>query len=96
MAGLESIETARVQARLFRFFYRLTPMPEAVRTDDRGKCPLERAGWDLTGIPIADYVTGFARGWDRDGPDWLAPYKLPDITAAAPPEQPPRPAAMAA
>jgi len=96
MAGFESIKPARIQARLFAFFYRLTPMGEAVRTEDRGKCPLERAGWDLTGIPIADYVTGFARGWDRDGPDWLMHREQPDTTATAPSEQPSQPVGMAA
>ena len=85
MAGFESIETARIQARLFAFFYRLTPMAEASRREDRGKCPLERAGWYLTGIPIADYVTGFGRGWDE--PDWPVP---------TPSEQPSLPIARAA
>ena len=94
MAGFESIETARIQARLFAFFYRLTPMAEAVRKEDRGKCPLERAGWNLTGIPIADYVTGFARGWDRDGPDWLVPHTISKTTPTALSE--PQPVAMAA
>ena len=96
MAGFESIETARIQARLFRFFYRLTPMAKAVCKEDRGKCPLERAGWDLTGIPIADYVTGFARGWDQDGPDWLVQQEQPGTTSNRPSASPPQPVAMAA
>lgn len=95
MAGFEAIETARIQARLFRFFYRLTPMPEAVRPEDRGKCPLERAGWNLAGIPIADYVTGFARGWDRDGPDWLALQRQP-ATRPTEPSEPLQPVAVVA
>ena len=97
MAGFEAIETARIQARLFAFFYRLTPMAEAVRKEDRGKCPLERAGWDLAGIPIADYVMGFARGWERDGPDWLIQHKPPENAAVTPTEPHPAPTvAMAA
>lgn len=56
MAGLESIESARVQLKLFRFFYRMTPQRERIAVEERGTCPLERAGWELHGIPIADYV----------------------------------------
>ena len=59
MAGLESIETARIQLRLFRFFYRLTPMSEPVNPEHRGKCPLERAGWSVRGVPIADCIRRF-------------------------------------
>jgi len=58
MAGLESIATARIQLRLFRFFYRLAPMWETARPEHRGKCPLERAGWDLRGVPMAELVRG--------------------------------------
>ena len=71
MAGLESIETARIQLRLFRFFYRLTPMWDTARREDRGKCPLERAGCQVRGIPIADYVRRFSRAWEEQGPDLL-------------------------
>jgi len=71
MAGFESIDTARIQAKLFRFFYRLTPMPEAARPEHRGLCPLERAGWNLAGVPIADYIRRFTQAWESDGPDLL-------------------------
>lgn len=56
MAGLESIETARIQVVLFRFFYRLTPQREMARKEDRNTCPVQRAGWDVRGIPVADYI----------------------------------------
>jgi len=59
-------------------------MIEPARVEDRSKCPLERAGWNLAGIPIADYVTGFARGWDSDGPDWLVEERSLGMAAAAP------------
>jgi len=56
MAGLESLETAEIQAKLFRFWYRLTPMRDAVDKNDRNKCPLEKADFDLDGVPIIEYV----------------------------------------
>lgn len=56
MAGLESLETAEIQAKLFRFWYRLTPMRDAVEENDRNKCPLEKAGFHLGGMPMAQYV----------------------------------------
>lgn len=56
MSGLESLESARVQLQLFRFFYRLTPQRETAKKEERGKCPLERAGWEVRGIPVADYI----------------------------------------
>jgi transposase IS66 family protein len=77
MAGLESIETARVQLRLFRFFYRLRPMREAARVADRGKSPLERAGWHLRGIPIADYVRRFTEVFAAEGPELFSPLRAP-------------------
>jgi transposase-like protein len=77
MAGLESVETARVQLRLFRFFYRLTPWREPARAEDRGKCPLERAGWSLRGIPLADYVRRFTEAWDEEGPELFAASETP-------------------
>lgn len=58
MAGLESLPTARVQLALFRFFYRLTPQRETERREDRGTCPLERAGFQVRGTPLGDYVRG--------------------------------------
>jgi len=56
MAGLESLETAEIHAKLFRFWYRLTPMRDAVDKNDRNKCPLEKADFDLDGVPIIEYV----------------------------------------
>ena len=72
MAGFESIETARIQVSLFRFFYRLTPMWEAKRPEHRGLSPLERAGWHTRGVPVADFVRRFTTAWDEDGPDVFA------------------------
>lgn len=58
MCGLESLPTARLQVALFRLFYRLTPQRETKRKDDRDKCPLERAGFEVRGTPLGDYVRG--------------------------------------
>jgi len=69
MAGFESLQTARIQVSLFRFFYRLTPMWEAKRPEHRGLSPLERAGWQTRGVPVADFVRRFTTAWDNDGPD---------------------------
>jgi hypothetical protein len=68
MAGLESIETVHIQLQLFRFYYRLTPMREAVRKEHRGKCPLERAGWSVHGIPMADYIRRLSEALSEEDP----------------------------
>ncbi len=68
MAGLESIETAHIQLRLFRFFYRLAPLREPARKEDRGLSPAEKAGFTLRAVPIADYVRRFCEAWEEDGP----------------------------
>lgn len=70
-AGLESLETARIQLRLFRHFYRLMPLREAANKEQRGQCVLERAGGVLCGVPLADYVRRFTEAWDCEGPDFL-------------------------
>jgi hypothetical protein len=77
MAGLESIETARIQLQLFSFYYRLTPLQEAVNKEQRGKCPLERAGWCVQGIPIADYIRKLAEALCEDETDQKFNNKLP-------------------
>ncbi len=86
MAALESIETARIQLRLFRFFYRLTPMREPARKEDRGLCPVEKAGFAVRGVPLADYVRRFCEAWDEDGPEALA--AAPHVADAPEPAQP--------
>ena len=83
MAGLESIETARIQLQLFRFYYRLTPMREAESKEHRGKCPLERAGWSVHGIPVADYIRKLSEALDEDDLD-LAGAKDPKPQKAGP------------
>jgi transposase-like protein len=87
MAGFESLDTARIQVRLFAFFYRLTPMREPARKEDRGVCPLQRAGWDLRGVPVADYVRRFVLAWDDDGPDLFAVAPQPATSDRTPERQ---------
>jgi len=70
-AGLESLETARIQLRLFRHFYRLMPLREPANKEHCGQCVLERAGWVLCGVPLADYVRRFTEAWDQEGPELL-------------------------
>ena len=84
MAALESVESARIQLRLFRFFYRLTPMCETERKELRGLSPLDRAGFRTRGVPLADYVRRFRQAWEQDGPDLLAP-QTPRHGEPAPP-----------
>lgn len=62
-AGLESLETARIQLRLFRHFYRLKSLREQAQKEQRGQCVLERAGWVVRGLPLADYVRRFTEAW---------------------------------
>jgi len=93
MAGFESLQTARIQVSLFRFFYRLTPMWEAKLPEHRGLSPLERAGWHTRGVPVADFVRHFTTAWDEDGPDVFAapaahtsPVARPHPSPAAEPQ----------
>ena len=79
----------------------LPVLPSALRLSlgsgsKRAKSKGGNSKGNLTGIPIADHVTGFARGWDRDGTDWLAPHKQPGTTSSGPSEPPPQPVAIAA
>ena len=55
-AGFDSIETARCYLHLFELTYRFTPFGPDVQPHLRGKCPLERAGYDLTQVPLARYL----------------------------------------
>lgn len=70
-AGLESLDTARIQLRLFRHFYRLMPLREPAHKEFRGLCVLERAGCAVRGVPLADYIRRFTEAWDQDGPELL-------------------------
>ena len=91
MAGFESLQTARHQVALFRFFYRLTPMWEAKRPEHRGLSPLDRAGWSTRGVPVADFVRRFTTAWDEDGPDALvgpALHTAPLVRAGPSPAEP--------
>ena len=65
------METARIQLRLFRHFYRLMPLREPANKEHCGQCVLERAGWVLCGVPLADYVRRFTEAWDQEGPELL-------------------------
>jgi transposase-like protein len=96
MAGFESLDTARIQVALFAFFYRLTPMREPARQEDRGVCPLEKAGWSLRGTPVADYVRRFVWAWDDDGPDLFAVAPQPPTANRAPGRQGDQPLAAVA
>ncbi len=55
MAGFDSFESARRHLRIFELVYRLTPFAEDNRSDRRGKCPLELAGYDLQALPLANF-----------------------------------------
>ena len=79
MAGFESMDTARIQVRLFRFCHRLTPMREARRREHRGLCPLERAGWQTRGVPVADYVRRLVMASDEDRLGLPAPPQERDV-----------------
>ena len=93
MAGFESLQTARIQVSLFRFFYRLTPMWEAKLPEHRGLSPLERAGWCTRGVPVADFVRRFTTAWDEDGPDVFAAPAAHTTPAARPRPSPGQPEA---
>jgi len=89
MAGFESLETARLQVALFRFFYRLTPLNDAAKPEHRGLSPLQRAGWCTEGVPLAEYVRSFTTAWEREGPDLLVdPLRFLRPTARSEPWEP--------
>jgi hypothetical protein len=55
MCGLDSFESAQVYLRIFELVYRLTPFMADNPGAQRGKSPLELAGYDLRTLPIADF-----------------------------------------
>jgi hypothetical protein len=74
----------------------MTSMADAVLPEHRGLCPLERAGWQLTGIPLPDYIRRFTQAWKADGPDFFAateakPPGNSKTPSAAQPTGPPSP-----
>lgn len=73
LAGFESIETARTTMTVLSFFYRMTPWPNAIAPDDCGKCPVERAGWQVRGVPVADSLRGFTKPEDPGDPHGDSP-----------------------
>jgi len=61
--GFESIETARLFLGVFEKVYRFTPFTEDAQPRIRGKCPLELAGYDISGLPMAQVCRGWALAW---------------------------------
>ena len=61
--GFESIETARLFLGVFEKIYRFTPFTEDAQPRIRGKCPLELAGYDISGLPMAQVCRGWALSW---------------------------------
>ena len=55
MCGLDSFESARLYLRVFELVYRLTPFADDNPSANRGKSPLELAGYDLEALPIAEF-----------------------------------------
>jgi transposase-like protein len=55
MCGLDSFHSARLYLRVFEFVYRLTPFAGDNPSANRGKCPLELAGYDIEALPIAEF-----------------------------------------
>ena len=56
MAGFESLQTARIQIRLFALIYRFTPFTVDARKRFRNKCPLELAGYEVNNLPIYQFL----------------------------------------
>ena len=61
--GFESSETARLFLAVFEKVYRFTPFTEDAQPRIRGKCPLELAGYDISGLPMAQVCRGWALAW---------------------------------
>jgi hypothetical protein len=73
--GFESIETARLFLGVFEKVYRFTPFTEDAQPQIRGKCPLELAGYDISGLPMAQVCRGWALAWP--------PYPAKDLVPNA-------------
>jgi hypothetical protein len=61
--GFDSLETARLYLAVFEKVYRFTPFTQDAQPRIRGKCPLELAGYDLSGLPMAQVCRGWALAW---------------------------------
>jgi transposase-like protein len=61
--GFESIHTARLYLAVFEKVYRFTPFTADAQERIRGKCPLELAGYDMSGLAMAQICRGWTLGW---------------------------------
>ena len=60
--GFDSQESARTYLGVFEKAYRFTPFTDDARLEIRGKCPLELAGYDISGLPMTQICRGWALG----------------------------------
>jgi hypothetical protein len=61
--GFDSLETARLFLAVFEKVYRFTPFTQDAQPRIRGKCPLEVAGYNVSGLPMAQVCQGWALDW---------------------------------
>jgi hypothetical protein len=73
--GFESLETARLFLAVFEKVYRFTPFTEDAQPRIQGKCPLELAGYDIAGLPMAQVCRGWALAW----PSHFAKEVVPNV-----------------
>jgi transposase-like protein len=61
--GFDSSETARLFLAVFEKVYRFTPFTQDAQPRIRGTCPLEVAGYNISGLPMAQVCRGWALDW---------------------------------
>jgi hypothetical protein len=66
--GFENIETAQIFLGVFEKMYRLTPFSDGAQPANRGKCPLELAGYDISQLPMATLCNGLSLDWPFEVP----------------------------
>jgi transposase-like protein len=61
--GFDSLDTARTFLAVFEKVYRFTPFTTDAQVRIRGRCPLEVAGYDVSGLPMYQICRGWALAW---------------------------------
>lgn len=61
--GFESLSDAQRYLAVFEKLYRFTPFSQDAQPRIRGKSPLQLAGYDVAGLPMATLCAGFSIVW---------------------------------
>jgi hypothetical protein len=73
--GFDSLPSARLFLAVFEKVYRFTPFTPDAQPRIRHKCPLALAGYDVSGLPMAQ----ICKGWALDGSVSLSRVTVPNV-----------------